>query len=357
MVEFLLIRHAVNDYVKTNRLAGWTPGVHLNEEGKVQAAALGERLAQTTIDAIYASPLERTVETAQAVIAHHPTLQLQILEAVGEVRYGDWTAAEISKLVQRKMWMVIQQYPSRAYFPNGEAMRDVQSRAVNALEELVKKHPRGRIAVVSHSDVIKMIVAHYMGMHLDLFQRIEISPASLTILSMGASRPVLVQLNETSYLPRPQKSEQRPENGKEPVAVQSITVDAVGQPGARTFYLQAQREENETISILLEKTQAVILADQTDNLLRQLAETHPNLPTISENEVPPLILPEKVVFRAGNIGLQYVESVALVKLELTELRGMDQGTPDMLNLWITRSQLRALGTHARDVALSGAAAQ
>src|SRR5258708_23843246 len=207
MVEFLLIRHAVNDYVKTNRLAGWTPGVHLNEEGKVQAAALGERLAQTTIDAIYASPLERTVETAQAVIAHHPTLQLQILEAVGEVRYGDWTAAEISKLVQRKMWMVIQQYPSRAYFPNGEAMRDVQSRAVNALEELVKKHPRGRIAVFSHKDWRKIIAAHYMGMHLDLFQRLNVSPASLSTLSIGYGRTSIGQINEHSYLPKSYKGD------------------------------------------------------------------------------------------------------------------------------------------------------
>jgi probable phosphoglycerate mutase len=305
MVEILLIRHAVNDYVKTNRLAGWTPGVHLNEEGQAQAVALG---------------------------------------------YGDWSAAEIIKLVQRKMWAVIQQYPSRASFPNGEAMRDVQIRAVNAIEGLVKKHPRGRIAVVSHSDVIKMIVAHYLGMHLDLFQRIEISPASLTILAMGASRPSLIQLNENSYLPKPQKSDHKSENGKEPVSVQSIVVDAIGEPGARTFYLQAQHGENEMISVLLEKTQALMLADQADTLLRQLGETQPELPGLTDTEIPRLIAPEKTLFRAGNIGLQYDKASDRVKLELTELRGVDQGTPDMLNLWITRSQLKALGTHARDVA-------
>src|SRR5260221_8183894 len=174
------------------------------------------------------------------------------------------------------MWMVIQQYPSRAYFPNGEAMRDVQSRAVNALEELVKKHPRGRIAVVSHSDVIKMIVAHYMGMHLDLFQRIEISPASLTILSMGASRPVLVQLNETSYLPRPQKSEQRPENGKEPVAVQSITLVRLGHPEHGPSYLKGHLKRMEPTPFFLKKSKGVIWADKTDNLLRALSEIHPD---------------------------------------------------------------------------------
>ncbi len=205
MTEFLLIRHATNDYVKTHRLAGWTPGVHLNDHGRAQAAALGKRLEQTRIDAIYSSPLERTVETAQAVLEHHPKLRLETLDDLGEVRYGDWTGGEIQKLVHWKMWEVIQHYPSRARFPNGETMRQVQVRAANVLESLLEKHPHSTVALVSHSDVIKMIVAHFLGLHLDLFQRIEISPASLTILSMGASRPVLVQLNETSYLPHPDK--------------------------------------------------------------------------------------------------------------------------------------------------------
>ena len=205
MTEFLLIRHATNDYVKTHRLAGWTPGVHLNDHGRAQAAALGKRLEQTRIDAIYSSPLERTVETAQAILEYHPKLRLETLDDLGEVHYGDWTGGEIQKLVHRKMWDVIQHYPSRAQFPNGETMRQVQVRAANVLERLLEKHPHSTVALFSHSDVIKMIVAHFLGLHLDLFQRIEISPASLTILTMGASRPVLVQLNETSYLPRPEK--------------------------------------------------------------------------------------------------------------------------------------------------------
>src|SRR5258708_22935531 len=141
MTQLLLIRHAVNDYVKTHRLAGWTPGVHLNEDGRAQAVALGLRLAKVPIHAIYSSPLERTVETAQAVIEHHPDLKLQLLDEVGEVRYGDWTGEEIRKLAQRKMWRVVQLFPSRATFPNGEAMRDVQHRAGNALDRLPPKHP------------------------------------------------------------------------------------------------------------------------------------------------------------------------------------------------------------------------
>src|SRR5258708_24289493 len=184
MTEFMLIRHATNDYVKTHRLAGWTPGVHLNDFGRAKAEAIGKRLAQAHLDAIYTSPLERTVETAQAILEHHPRLHLEILDDLGEVRYGDWTGGEIQKLVHRKMWEVIQHFPSRARFPNGEAMRQVQMRAVNALESLIEKHPRSTVAIVSHSDVIKMIVAHFLALHLDLFQRIEISPASLTILAM-----------------------------------------------------------------------------------------------------------------------------------------------------------------------------
>ncbi len=205
ITQLLLIRHAVNDFVKTGKLAGWTPEVHLNDDGRAQAAALGVRLAKVSIDAIYSSPLERTMETAQAVIEHHPGLELQRLDALGEVRYGAWQGAELRKLSQRKLWEVIQFVPSRAEFPDGEAMRNTQLRAVNALEELAEKHPRQTIAVVSHSDVIKMILAHYLGMHLDMFQRIEVSPASLSIVWIAYGRPVVVQINETSYLPPPRR--------------------------------------------------------------------------------------------------------------------------------------------------------
>ena len=209
MTTFLLIRHAVNDWVKTGKLAGWTPGVHLNEDGQAQAAALGQRLADRPLKAIYASPLERTMETAQAIAAHHDGLAVQSLEAVGEVRYGRWQGEEVKKLVARKMWQVIQYVPSRASFPEGETMRQVQLRAVDALETLAERHPRQMIAVVSHSDVIKMILAHYLGMHLDLFQRIVVSPASLSVVELGYGRPFVALVNDTSHNPpkKPAESE------------------------------------------------------------------------------------------------------------------------------------------------------
>lgn len=221
MTEFLLIRHGANEYTRTHKLAGWTPEVHLNDHGRAQAAALGQHLATRTIYAVYSSPLERTVETAQAILAHHPNLVLQLLETVGEVRYGTYQGQELGKLAQRRLWRTIQLAPSRVRFPDGEAMRDVQMRAVNALEDLCEKHPRSTVAVVSHSDVIKMIVAHYLGMHLDLFQRINVSPASLTVLSLGAGHAMIEQVNETSYLPKeeppkPDEGEAKPdEAGRE----------------------------------------------------------------------------------------------------------------------------------------------
>jgi probable phosphoglycerate mutase len=200
MTHILLIRHAVNDFVKTGKLAGWTPGVHLNDEGKAQAEALGQRLADTPIQRLYSSPLERTMETAEAIRQHHPHLQILEKAGIGEVRYGDWEGMEIARLSMRKMWHVVQEYPSRASFPNGETMRGVQERAVNAIEELAAAHPREQVVVVSHADLIKMILAHFLGMHLDAFQRIVIAPASISTLMLGYGRPYVGTMNDVAHI-------------------------------------------------------------------------------------------------------------------------------------------------------------
>jgi probable phosphomutase (TIGR03848 family) len=200
MTQVLLIRHAVNDFVKTGRLAGWTPGVHLNDEGRAQADALGARLADAPIRCIYSSPLERTMETAEAIQRHHPHLSIIQHEAVGEVRYGDWEGKSIASLQMRKMWHVVQEYPSRAAFPNGETLRGVQARAVEAIEALVAKHPRDLIVVVSHADLIKLVLAHYLGMHLDNFQRLIVSPASINSLQLGYGRPYVSGINDTAHV-------------------------------------------------------------------------------------------------------------------------------------------------------------
>jgi probable phosphoglycerate mutase len=208
MTTVLLIRHAVNDWVKTRKLAGWTPGVHLNDEGKAQAQAVGERLAAWPLKAIYSSPLERCLETAQAIAGHHPHLIVQPSDNLGEIRFGRWEGASLDLLARRHLWRIVQDVPTRAAFPGGETVRGAQARAVDAVEMLVQRHPRDMIAIISHSDVIKMVLAHYLGMHLDHFQRIMIAPASLSIMELGRGRPVIVQVNDTSHCPRKPESQQ-----------------------------------------------------------------------------------------------------------------------------------------------------
>src|SRR5690606_11008238 len=200
MTQFLLIRHAVNDFVKTHKLAGWTPGVHLSDEGKAQAEALGSRLADVPISQLYASPLERTMETAEAIRQHHPHLSIKQHPDVGEVRYGDWEGQAIEDLAKRKMWGIVQEYPSRAYFPNGATMRGVQVRVDNAIEELAVIHPGEIVAIVFHADLIKMALAHYLGMHLDNFQRIVVSPASISVIVLGHGRPYVATMNDVAHI-------------------------------------------------------------------------------------------------------------------------------------------------------------
>lgn len=345
MTEFLLIRHAVNDFVKTGKLAGWMPDVHLNEDGRAQAAALGQRLAKTHIDAIYSSPLERTVETAQAVIEHHPELTLQLIEDLGEVRYGTWQGVELSNLARRKLWRAVQINPSRARFPGGESMREAQMRAVNALERLAEKHPRQRVAVVSHSDILKMIVAHYIGLHLDLFQRIEISPASLTIIRVNFGRSMIVQVNETSYLPEPKKVAKDERQIDEIRPVRSIVVDAIGEPGQRAFYLQAAGPDAEPYTFAMEKTQALMLAGQIDELFDGAGIS------AQASEPPPLTAPDKIVFRLGRFTLKYEGD--LIGITIEEMLGEGQGMPRLVQLWTSLEQAKTLSEHARRVARSG----
>lgn len=199
MTTLLLIRHAQNEWVRTGKLAGWTPGVHLNDEGKKQAELLGERLAHAKLQAVYSSPLERAVETAEAIVKHHDQLTLQVHAGVGEVDFGDWQGKRLRQLSRTRLWQVVQNYPSGARFPDGESFREMQFRVVSALEEIAQQHPRGMVAVVAHSDVIKAMMAHYLGLHLDLFQRLIISPAAISIVALGRMGPRIIKLNDTAH--------------------------------------------------------------------------------------------------------------------------------------------------------------
>ena len=204
MADLLLIRHGENEYTRTGKLAGWTPEVHLNEKGQAQARAVAERLAGAPIKAIYSSPLERALETAQP-LAKTRQLRVQKLEGLGEVRYGDWTGRSLKALARTKLWTTVQRYPAAMEFPDGETFRAVQARAVEAVETLARKHFKQMIAVVSHGDVIKLILAHYLGAPIDLFQRILINTGSISHLRLTSGAPVIVKMNEQPELPDPVK--------------------------------------------------------------------------------------------------------------------------------------------------------
>ena len=161
MTQLYLIRHAKNDWVG-DRLAGSTPGVHLNEDGRTQAGALAARLAGVPFAAVYASPLERAQETAGYVAAAQG-LSVETLPGVVEIDFGDWTGQSLKELRKDALWAGVQFHPSGTRFPAGETMREAQSRALAALAELHEAHPKQAVAVVSHADVIRLVLAHYLG--------------------------------------------------------------------------------------------------------------------------------------------------------------------------------------------------
>jgi probable phosphomutase (TIGR03848 family) len=191
-----LVRHGLTEMTGPV-LAGWTPGVHLNERGRAQAAELAARLASVPLDLIVSSPLERCQETAQAVLAGRDGLQVRTDDRFGEVRYGDWTGRPLEELAKEELWKVVQAHPSAVRFPGGEAMADAQHRAVAAVREWnAGLPPEATFLVCSHGDIIKSIVADALGLHLDQFQRIQADPAALTVIRYTEMRPFVVRLND-----------------------------------------------------------------------------------------------------------------------------------------------------------------
>jgi len=196
MTTLLLARHGLTAMTGPV-LAGWTPGVHLDDRGRQQAAALGERLLPVPVAAIVASPLERCQETAVALAAGREGPTVDTDERLGECRYGDWTGQELKKLAKDPLWKVVQAHPSAAAFPGGEALRDTQNRAVDAVRDHnARLGDDATWIAVSHGDVIKAIVADALGVHLDMFQRLQIDPCSLTVIRYTSLRPFVVRLND-----------------------------------------------------------------------------------------------------------------------------------------------------------------
>jgi probable phosphoglycerate mutase len=194
----LLVRHAVTDATGT-KLSGWLPGFHLSEEGVRQAEAVGARLAGLPVKGIYSSPLERCSETAQRIAAHHRR-DVEIVDALGEIKYGDWQGKPFSTLYKRKGWLDLQARPSDFRFPNGETIREAQTRGVGAIEAMRPRHRRDLVVVASHADMIRLITSAYLGLSLDLYQRISIAPASVTALLLGDRIPRLLKLGDSGTL-------------------------------------------------------------------------------------------------------------------------------------------------------------
>ena len=197
MPLLLLIRHGENEYVKTGKLAGRLPGVHLNERGQKQAQALGDALKDVPIKAIYSSPLERAMETA-APIASARKLDILQEPDLMDTHIGKWQGKSWRMLSLTKAWKIVQNAPSRFRFPEGESFPEAQLRLANVLERVVQMHkkPQDIIAVVFHADPIKLAVAHFLGMPLDHFQRLACDTGSMTVLHVGESGAHLVKLNQ-----------------------------------------------------------------------------------------------------------------------------------------------------------------
>jgi probable phosphomutase (TIGR03848 family) len=194
-VLLFLIRHALTAHTN-ERLSGWLPGISLTEEGRQQAERMADRMRPVHLDAIYASPLERTLETARP-LASSKKLRIRVRDGLGEVRYGDWEGKRLRTLAKTKLWRHVMASPSRARFPGGETIAETQARAVSAIEALRERHPKEAVAVVTHADVIRVLVAFYAGIHIDLYQRLVIAPVSVSILYIGDGTPRVLAVNDT----------------------------------------------------------------------------------------------------------------------------------------------------------------
>ena len=193
MTVFFFVRHAVTPETG-KRLSGWTRGVHLSEEGVAQAEGAASILDKAGITALYSSPVDRALETAR-IIGSRIGVDTVVRKGLGEVRFGTWTNRSFGTLRRTKLWAEVQRRPSAIRFPNGESLREVQVRAVEEVEGICASHPRGKVCCVSHADVIKLLAAHYLGMHMDFFQRIVVAPASVSVVALGGGAPQVVALN------------------------------------------------------------------------------------------------------------------------------------------------------------------
>ncbi|MFE3739188.1 histidine phosphatase family protein [Streptomyces sp. NPDC059096] len=205
MATLILVRHGRSTANTAGLLAGWTPGIALDERGAAQAAALPGRLGDIPLAAVVSSPLQRCRETLQPLLDARPELGIRTDDRIGECHYGDWSGRKLAELADEPLMQVVQQHPSAAVFPGGESMAAMRARAVEAVREwnarIDEEHGEDAVFLMcSHGDIIKAIVADALGMHLDLFQRIHVDPCSLTAVRYTRLRPFVLRLGDTGDL-------------------------------------------------------------------------------------------------------------------------------------------------------------
>ena len=214
MTVVLLVRHGLTAGTG-HVLTGRTPGIPLDDRGREQAAALAARLAEVRLDAIVTSPLERCRQTAEAIAAARDGEPLPVKEdgQFAEVNYGDWTGQPLKRLAKDPLWRVVQAHPSAVRFPgeDAESLLEVQHRAVQAVREWNARLGKDAVYLIcSHGDVIKSVIADSLGLHLDLSQRIQVDPCSLSVIRYTPLRPFLVRMNDTG------RTAAGPANGQQP---------------------------------------------------------------------------------------------------------------------------------------------
>ncbi|MGH2680394.1 MAG: histidine phosphatase family protein [Actinomycetota bacterium] len=200
MTTLFLVRHGLTA-VTGSRLYGRTPGIHLDERGRRQAIALAERFEGARLTAVYSSPLERCVETLEPTAAAHG-LEIGLTDALIEMDAGDWTGRTLPSLRRTKLWQTVQRSPSRFHFPGGESFVDAEARVLDQVERIVARHPRGRVVVGTHGDLVRMLISHLAGAHLDQFQRVMAEPASVSVVHLGDGVPRIMLVNDTGSLRR-----------------------------------------------------------------------------------------------------------------------------------------------------------
>lgn len=393
MTVLILIRHATNDFVKEGRLAGWTPGVHINAQGQREAEALARRLARVPLEAIYSSPLERAVDTAEIIAACHK-LPVQVCYGLGEGRAGEWTGKLIKEVEGTDTWKALQSHPVGVKLPGGESIDEVQARMVAEAEDIVRAHPDGIVVLVSHADPLKSLIAHYLNWDLNEYQRVALQPASASILIAGEKTARLILLNHTGDLPKLEKPKREaahagppgapgekareaqagsgegtasaaaPESRKDQTKmadanvlydlnpVSKLAVGAIGEPGHRVFYLQG-RQGTLTVTLKAEKEQIASLSTSIVNLLERLPKRPAaDAPGSAYDAI--LEEPFEPLFQIGQLGLGYDQEhdlLVIVAYQVTAEENPEQ--VNVVRFWGTRAQMHALAEHASTAVAGG----